>query len=550
MPAVAHPVRDHCLAPERAVDAPIAPVGGRYGRAFPDLPALESTRRRCSRSAPSGGLCDGSDATGDDGTAAAGWPFFGQFIAHDITADRSPIGPHADATTIANFRSPRANLECLYGAGPVGAPVPLRRATTRRSCCSADGDVPRNAAGHRPDRRPAQRRPRLHLAAAPRPDRRAQPARRPPARGRRRPGRVLRRGPPRRDVALPVGDRRGLPARLVGPRPRRGGQGPRARATSAPRATPFIPFEFADAAFRYGHGQIRHRYRLQDGGGRVRGLPRPDRAFARWRPSTGSTGGCSSAPRPPAGQAHGRPAGRLAHRPARRHHRRRRRRGLPLARGARPAARRRHRPALRRGGRARDRRRAAHARRGRAGGVRLAGRDAALALRPARGRRARRRRPPRRGRRPPRGRGPGRPARRRPRVLPGAGARLGADAPGRGRALRRARPARRPRRERGRPRRPDALAPRRARQPPPAPPRRAGHRALRRDRACWPGWPRAWTRSARAWTTPTRPGWCWALRSRSPRARATCSCSGRSSASAWRCARVSSSAWRSSASAR
>jgi len=28
---------------------------------------------------------------------------------------------------------------------------------------------------------------------------------------------------------------------------------------------PFIPFEFADAAFRYGHSQIRHAYRLADG---------------------------------------------------------------------------------------------------------------------------------------------------------------------------------------------------------------------------------------------------------------------------------------------
>jgi hypothetical protein len=34
-----------------------------------------------------------------------------------------------------------------------------------------------------------------------------------------------------------------------------------------PEGTPTIPFEFADAAFRYGHGQIRHRYRLQDGSG-------------------------------------------------------------------------------------------------------------------------------------------------------------------------------------------------------------------------------------------------------------------------------------------
>jgi hypothetical protein len=33
-----------------------------------------------------------------------------------------------------------------------------------------------------------------------------------------------------------------------------------------PDDAPIIPFEFADAAFRYGHGQIRHRYLLQEGG--------------------------------------------------------------------------------------------------------------------------------------------------------------------------------------------------------------------------------------------------------------------------------------------
>jgi len=40
-----------------------------------------------------------------------------------------------------------------------------------------------------------------------------------------------------------------------------------------PEGTPIIPFEFADAAFRYGHGQIRHRYRLQEGGGEYAVFP-------------------------------------------------------------------------------------------------------------------------------------------------------------------------------------------------------------------------------------------------------------------------------------
>ena len=51
------------------------------------------------------------------GEEAAGWPILGQFIAHDITADRSPVTHHADAETIRNFRTPRVNLECVYGGG-------------------------------------------------------------------------------------------------------------------------------------------------------------------------------------------------------------------------------------------------------------------------------------------------------------------------------------------------------------------------------------------------------------------------------------------------
>jgi hypothetical protein len=264
VPAAAHPVRDHCLAPDRPIDAPIAPVGGRYGRAFPDLPALEGDQAALLALGVPGGLCDGSAVTGDDGVAAAGWPFFGQFIAHDITADRSPIGPHADATTIANFRSPRANLECLYGAGPVGAPF-LYDAHDPAKLLAGDGDVPRNAQS------------------------------------------TALLGDPRNDVHVFISQlhhgligahnrlvdrlredgvdetecfdaaRRAamwhyqwvivedfLPA-LVGSALVEEVKDPN-RRRYRPDGAPIIPFEFADAAFRYGHGQIRHRYVLQAGG--------------------------------------------------------------------------------------------------------------------------------------------------------------------------------------------------------------------------------------------------------------------------------------------
>src|SRR4029077_8692118 len=65
-----------------------------------------------------GGLCDASTAEaegGDDATVAAGWPFLGQFVAHDITADRSPLRSHTEADQLRNFRTPRLNLECMYG---------------------------------------------------------------------------------------------------------------------------------------------------------------------------------------------------------------------------------------------------------------------------------------------------------------------------------------------------------------------------------------------------------------------------------------------------
>src|SRR5262249_1994312 len=123
---VVHVARDHCLAPSRLVDS--APTAARYARLLPDLPAHKADDRALLALRDVGGICDAGaaiakiSALADDGTEAAGWPFFGQFIAHDITADRSPLSARADVQTLRNARSPRADLEALYGAGPVGSP--------------------------------------------------------------------------------------------------------------------------------------------------------------------------------------------------------------------------------------------------------------------------------------------------------------------------------------------------------------------------------------------------------------------------------------------
>ena len=209
---------------------------------------------------------------------------------------------------------------------------------------------------------------------------------------------------------------------------------------------PYIPFEFADAAFRYGHSQIRHRYRIN---ATMSGLPMfpdlmgfgavpPERAVD-WSLLFDLPG------KPPAQRAK-RMDGRLPaslinlpaqitgdvddeayHSLAARDLQRGQAIGLPsgeaIARyiGAEPARPGRH----------------------RALEPRLARRDAALVLHPPRGRRRRRRRPARAGRRPHRRRGAGRPAERRPRVVPHRRSRLAADAARRRpRALQSRRPAR------------------------------------------------------------------------------------------------------------
>ena len=133
---------DLCLAPDR-IDAPIDGAG-RYGRMF-DLPALEGDETLLHRIGSTGGFCDGGDGHGD-AHGEAGWPFFGQYVAHDLTADRSPLRAHTDLGTLRNMRSPRVNLESLYGGGPVGSPYLFRRGDPAK-LLEGDGDVPPNQEG-------------------------------------------------------------------------------------------------------------------------------------------------------------------------------------------------------------------------------------------------------------------------------------------------------------------------------------------------------------------------------------------------------------------
>jgi len=253
--------RDHCLAPARATDT--AATGARYGRLFPELPPLIISVDRLRALGQSGGLCDGSDGSEDARGTAAGWPVFGQYVAHDLTADRSALTMRADVDALRNLHSPRANLECLYGDGPTAHPFMYSHRDGAKLLLNGH-DLPRNSEGVAliPDPRQDVHLPmsqlqvalaRLHNRLVDRlredgvPDQELfQEARRaatwhyqwvilndllPAAVGPERAERLLSRGP---RIFLEDGQ------------------------------APYIPLEFADAAYRYGHSQVRADFRVND----------------------------------------------------------------------------------------------------------------------------------------------------------------------------------------------------------------------------------------------------------------------------------------------
>jgi hypothetical protein len=151
MAAVESSVKTHCLSPARVrpVDAALGPA--RYALMFPGLPPLDADETFLHALGRAGGLCDCGDAAdspGSLGAVAAGWPIFGQLVAHDITADRSTLAHHVDPRALRNARSPRLNLECLYGDGPVGHPFLFRHDDPAKFLFGDGGhDLQRNVEG-------------------------------------------------------------------------------------------------------------------------------------------------------------------------------------------------------------------------------------------------------------------------------------------------------------------------------------------------------------------------------------------------------------------
>jgi Animal haem peroxidase len=263
-------VRSHCLSPARAkvaaktaIDAPLGPTS--YARMFPELPSFQADEQFLHALGRAGGICDCGDVgdTPDSLAAtAAGWPIFGQFVAHDITADRSILRSHTNTEELRNARSPQLNLECLYGDGPTGHPFLYQRDDPAKFLLGSDGlDVQRNAEGIAiigdPRNDSHMLISQLHLAML-----KAHNAFVDEARLNGTPADAIFETAARNlrwhhqwiilHEFLPalVGQKLADQVLQEGPRWFR------------PNHGLFIPLEFADAAYRYGHAQIRHHYRL------------------------------------------------------------------------------------------------------------------------------------------------------------------------------------------------------------------------------------------------------------------------------------------------
>jgi Animal haem peroxidase len=255
----------------------------KYGRMFPDLPYPETDENILLVLGRSGSIMDAAshqhddDALTDNPRIPAGWTFFGQFIAHDITADRSLLLHHARLNELRNFRTPRFDLEAVYGAGPTGNPYlydlddPDKFLLGINDIGKMD-DLPRN-----------------------------------------RQGRALL-GDPRNDVHLFISQlhvaflkfhnaivdylrEQGVQGSDVYSEAQRlvrwhyqwivvneflpltvGEELMNDILSNGPKfyaydAHPFIPVEFADAAYRFGHSQIRLTYKLNDGSAQLQVFP-------------------------------------------------------------------------------------------------------------------------------------------------------------------------------------------------------------------------------------------------------------------------------------
>jgi heme peroxidase len=262
---------------------------GVFGRMFPTLPPAKFDEVALKALAQE--MLD--DTGGADNPAiSAGFTFLGQFVDHDITFDpTSSLERQNDPEAIHNFRTPLLELDSVYGSGPKVQPFLYDASDPNKMLIGMDetgtpNDLPRNRQGVALTGDPRNDEnlivSRLHLTFLKLHNRVVDGI---------RAGTIeIEAGEPVFEAAQRVVRwhyqwivaneflRKILgeclwkeliePLREDSPGP---GQDPvgnvldRALQHFRWKEEPFIPVEFAVAAYRFGHSQVRARYRINDG---------------------------------------------------------------------------------------------------------------------------------------------------------------------------------------------------------------------------------------------------------------------------------------------
>lgn len=287
-----------------------------FGRMFPGLlpyaPATNEARELAQKVGVKGGVCDAQDLltdpiqsivnptvhspnNHDNPNMTAGVTFFGQFLDHDMTlALKAPINEPTDPRRTTNFRSAELDLDSLYGEGPDKSPelydtssgdikfkveeIPGSAAVSRGG--KVRFDLPRDANNNAimGDSRNDENIivSQFHLAMLMFHNAVTDQVRKDPAFATRSPKDVFSEA--QRQVRwhyqwiivnefLPqtIGQGRVNEILRQGPRFYNLNDRSRDRDFRSRRQDPLIPVEFAVAAYRFGHSQVRPSYRMNFG---------------------------------------------------------------------------------------------------------------------------------------------------------------------------------------------------------------------------------------------------------------------------------------------
>lgn len=127
-------IRTHAHGGVRGADLPRRSMmfEGRFGRIFRALPAadhsqqalIELADRMTAEAEPSDKVTpENQEDDEENAGVSAGFTYLGQFIDHDLTFDPSSSLMKAnDPDGLVDFRTPRFDLDCVYGRGPDDQP--------------------------------------------------------------------------------------------------------------------------------------------------------------------------------------------------------------------------------------------------------------------------------------------------------------------------------------------------------------------------------------------------------------------------------------------